>query len=125
MGQVVLAEENLLFVYSQFFLYEAFDPELVHKPRDHGLPEDLPGPREGLKARHQDPFELDKWLLIENNIIQILKPDAREPAAKMNSMLRKAKIMLLPCEPLLFGGCNKLPILEQRSRRIMIIAANT
>ena len=107
----MLAEENLFLIYPQLFLDEAFDPEFVHKPGDHGLPEDLPGTREGLKARHQNPFELYKGLLVENNIIQILKLYAGEIAAKINSILRKTIIMLLAGKALLFGGCNKLPIL--------------
>jgi len=56
---------------------------------------------EFLKAREEEPFELDERLFEENDVIQIASVDPAGSEAEVDRVLRELKVVLSPGEPLL------------------------
>lgn len=123
--EVVLTEENLGRRHAKPPLDKLLDPELIPEPRYHCLPKYAVGAGEGLHAGQDKPLELDERLLEKDHIVQVGRPDPARPEAEINGALRKLIVVLLPGEPLLLGGSNKLTIAQQGRRRIVEVAGDT
>src|SRR5262245_10736421 len=68
---------------------------------------------------HQS-LEFRQRLLIEGDVVKLLGTVARLSQAVLHRLPRKARVALLPAEPLLLDGCDDLAVTNQRSGRIMV-----
>src|SRR3989442_3304033 len=92
-------------------LNQVFNPELVSEPGDHRFAEESVRLRKLLKAREEEPFELDERLLEENDVIQVASVNPAGSEAEVDRVLRELEVVLSPGEPL-FLGCREQPALS-------------
>src|SRR5262249_4416104 len=107
----MLAEEDLLGRYAEPLLNQVFNPELVSEPGDHRFAEESVGLRKLLKAREEEPFELDERLLEENYVIQVASVNPAGSETEVDRVLRELEVVFSPGEPL-FLGCSDQPALS-------------
>jgi hypothetical protein len=117
--QVMLAEQDLLGRDAESFLDQLLDPELVAEPGDHRFAEQWVRARNLLKAREQQPLELDERLLEEHYIIEIARRELARSQAELDRIARELVVVFLPREPLFFGRGEHLPIPQQRGRGVV------
>ena len=67
--------------------------------------------REG-KIGLKQPFEFEKWLVIEGNVVHVTPPDTGLLQAVRNGIVRITGIVFLAREPLFLGGGHDLAILD-------------
>jgi hypothetical protein len=72
------------------------------------------------KIGFEQALELEKWLVIEGDVIDFAKRDAALVQTISERMVWKTRIMLLAREALLLGGGNDLSIDDQRRCTIVI-----
>src|SRR3989338_11452188 len=106
-------EQNFLGLDFKALFNETFYPQLFSQPADHRLLKHPSGFGESLHGRHKDPLKLNKWLLKENHIIQLLPLNPAHLKTKTNSLVRKIIIVLLASKSLFFGGCDHFSIFQQ------------
>src|SRR5262249_55039837 len=72
----------------------------------------------------QEPLELEKRLLVEHDVVDVVERAAAFPQAIRNGMRREARVLLLAREALLLRGRHDAAIDEQRGGAVVIERRN-
>src|SRR5262249_53641425 len=72
------------------------------------------------KVGFQETFELDEWLVVEDDAVDVLQLDAARAQAIVDRVPRVAGIEFLAREALLLGGGNDAAVLDERSGTVMV-----
>ncbi len=116
----MIDKEHLLGGHAHLVHQNVLDPQLLIEVADHRLTENLPRPGKGAQGAQQDTLELDKRLLVKDNIVEILSRDTRRLKTELDRMARETIIVLLAGEALFLSSRNQQAITQQRSRRVVI-----
>src|ERR1700757_613899 len=125
MREMVIGKENFLPVDAQLRLQRARDPEFVEHPADHGLAKHLPGSGVGLENAHQQAIEFAERPLVEDDVVQVLGVKLSLAQAKTDGVRGKTEVVLDPGKAFFFGRGDELPVAQERSRSIVVIAGNS
>ena len=77
------------------------------------------------QVRLQQPFELQQWLVVEGDVVQLLGLDSCLGKGVLDGVGWKARIVLLASEPLFLRCGDDPPIDNQSGRRVMIEGGDT
>src|SRR6516164_8141021 len=122
---MVLTEEDLFLGDVQFRLQGRFYPEFVDHPRNHRLPEDPPGLRVHLQARHKDAVQLAEGFLEKNDIIQVGALETSLVETEADSVRGETEVVLDPGKTFFFRGGYQHTIAQQDGGSVMVIARNS
>ena len=119
MRLVMLRIEDLA-VVSQLFVEAAIDVELFLDPKRTGKQVGPESTRHYPKVCLENPLELEQWLVVKADVVQLIGAKARFPEAVLNRMDRKRLVVLLARESLLLCGSHDLTVDNQRGGGIVI-----
>src|SRR5215510_13947555 len=131
MAHVVLGEEKLVLpveVRRKLLQLAADDvllKQLLAQPERDGHGERLIAARRKPNVGLQQPLELEKRLLVEHHIVEVIEPAALFLQAIRDGMRGEARILLLAGKALLLRGRHDTAVDEQRSGTVMIERRNT
>jgi hypothetical protein len=96
---------------------------LLHpqRARHHERAEPL---RHHAQIRLEDALELEQRLVVEADVVQILRLDARRLQAVLHRARREIRISLLPGEPLLRAGSDDLAVLHQGGGAVVVVSGD-
>ena len=123
--EMMIHKEDLVGRQIEFADEDAFDPQLLVEPGNHGLTKDDVGAGHGLQDAEEDALEFGQRLFIENNVIEISGRDAGRAQAELDRLRGKAKVVFDAREALFLGRGHQVTVVQQRGRGIMIETRNT
>jgi hypothetical protein len=95
-------------------------PELLAHPQRHREAERRKTPWRKREIRLEQPLELDERLLVKHDLVDVAQRSTCVLQAIADRFGRKALVMLLTREALLLSGSEDRPILDQRSRTVVV-----
>src|SRR5215831_1611869 len=101
---------------AQQFLLE----QLLFRPYRQGFRKGAETLRSESEVSFQQSLELQEWLVIENDEIDIVQPDVFLVQTILDGMCRHSGVVLASREPFLLCGSNDLAIADQRCRTIVV-----
>ena len=72
------------------------------------------------QVRFEQALELQKGLIVKNNVIEIFEASAPLVKTELQGIAGEARIVLFPGESFFLSGGNDLPILYKRGGTIVI-----
>src|SRR5215469_12916176 len=126
MTLMMLGEEEPLFPieigceFSKLVPQQMLEEELFAQPERNGHPEGAEAIRSKRQIGLEQPFEFQKRLVVEDDVIGFIEIDAALAQAVFDRLPREACILLLAGETFLLRGGDDAAVLDQGRRAVMI-----
>ncbi len=121
MSDVMIGKQDLPLI-PQLPLDGLRDPHLLLQPNRERLQIGTITKGKRSERCEENPFKLDKGLVIEGHRVEVGDGNTRLPETGMNGVRRKPGIVASPGKPFLLGRCNQPSVLYQRRRSVVVEA---
>ncbi len=125
MRLVVLGEENLSARHAEEGGDDSLDPQLLPQRVPHRSGEAAPGAGKGPQGAGENPLELQHWLLVEDDRIELIGLEPAAFEAPLDRRQWKAGVVLSPREPLLLDGTDGHSVDQQGGCGVVIVGRDS